>query len=221
MVYQHLYRHVVFGKTHSSGAKFQTILVSLFPQKSLHSDGAALPNPANIVAWKPGWIWPQAFPGHSAGRIRDPISLNKNREGWNSSDPFFFSKNLSLNCEVEALEILFQYLNSTEFICTSSNYCVSPTRTTLRVGRLFPILPTIWKSFTGWSFSSPHWVSSPSETSSAVMCWRCKMLVATQVRYVRRMNFSWETLTLKFTITIWGKDKCPDIQQSETGCCKK
>ena len=48
------------------------------------------------------------------------FTKQKSFSGWNSLDPFFFSKNLSLNCEVELFSMLFQYLNSTEFICASS-----------------------------------------------------------------------------------------------------
>lgn len=51
----------------------------------------ALPNPANIVAWKPGWIWPQAFPRHSeSSPIRFPFHSTKIVTGGIARIPFFF-----------------------------------------------------------------------------------------------------------------------------------
>lgn len=110
----------------------------------------ALPNPANIVAWKPGWIWPQAFPRHSeSSPIRFPFHSTKIVTGGIARIPFFFSKNLSLNCEVDLFFHAFSIPELHRVHLRTFYYCVSPTRTTLRVGLLFPILPTIWKSFTG------------------------------------------------------------------------
>lgn len=81
--------------------KFQTILVSLFPQKSSTLRWSCPPKPSQHSCLETRMDLATSL--SSALRVESnqiPIALNKNRDGG-IARILFFSKNLSLNCEVE------------------------------------------------------------------------------------------------------------------------